>query len=324
VTTGFMRSTPIARRFLLAGVAGLASAVGAYFSAKHLDEEWQAAADALLQAAVVVVVGIGIAAVLDRRAALREARQRSAARKARLDRIAAAIELAGTGWVNMPRDPAAQGSAASVPSGIDAINEQCETLAKIARQLREAREASRPGDETAAGILLIETWSASSSYWFEGARRLRFRYLAGLREVLQAEHGSDDALRERYVAFASALDLAEAAAGKTDAVVEARLVATLVGATNDLAPYRPLSPDVAAPVGAVAQVAAGAIDPVLHLALASDALTRAIPAEPFERWAADVLKAVDRCVGALVHEVTNVQLALIQLRELVGELESSR
>lgn len=115
--------TPSVRnRILLAGVAGLLTAAGAYAVARWLkDDAAKAAANAALNALVVIVVGTVVAAVVDHRASRRAAQfqrsHRAAVRAQLLSRLGSNLKLAATGWVHRPGISRPDGEDLSLDAG---------------------------------------------------------------------------------------------------------------------------------------------------------------------------------------------------------------
>jgi hypothetical protein len=166
-------------------------------------------------------------------------------------------------------------------------------------------------------------------YWFEGGRPSRFAHLIGLRRFLETEVlDADDEVRARFTAFASALDLADAARHKTDAVIQEHLVMSVVRLGSFITLPRVRGDETNATLRSIADIAQGT-DSVLHLTAAAAALketyklqrSRDFPQGSSDTFTQDVLIALNRCVGALVHEVANARMTLLELSEFVVLLE---
>jgi hypothetical protein len=305
----------VRNRLAVAAVAGLLSVIGRFFSADLLEDPWKSGVDAAFEAIVVIVVGVGVAAVLERRVAQREARHRAAARIRLLERLGPNLKLAANGWVHLLGSE----EDTSVPAGIEALREACGTLTQIERELGELQDGTL--DEPSMKLFLSKVWASASRYWFEGAPRIRIHYLIGVRAALQSEVAdASELVREQFVQFAGALDLADGAALKTAKVVQENLVAGELGTPIDRR-WTHKSPEASESLRSVAELAAGAMDPVLQVVIVADVLKRAAPADPSEDWRRDVRGTLGRCVGALKIETANVRNALELLLELVERLQ---
>lgn len=324
-------------------LAGSATVFGRYLSAEKLHDPEKAAVDALLDLAVVLIVGVVLKWLLDRRAAEAEALRVEADRAAEEDRLAAErraeedrlaavrsrllerlasnLDLVATGWVHLPDRGAANEERGSLSDALESLKLQGEVLKQMASSLRQLEADPK------LIMYLHGVWSTASEYWFEGGRTQRFRYLAGLQNALEAVSvDASEATREEFIRFAGALDLAVGSSMKTNATVQEHLIGVLRGAPTHLIflAKRPYSPPVFDPIQSIAELAGGSIDPVLQLAITADALQRHRPDDTPEGWADDVRRALDRCAGALALEITNVSTAVLRLRELIIGLQRAR
>ena len=318
----------VKNKVLLVAGGGVMAAIIAYCVERWVtDEAARAALKAGLDALVVIVVGTLITAVLDHRANQRAAevqRQRRAAVRAQLlHRLGPSLRLAATGWVHRPGLSAPQADDASVTAGLESLDAAGLKLAAVELEIKQTHEL----EAVDASIEMTAAWLGrihgfGSMYWFEGGRPIRFRHLIGIRDALQAELGdASESLRAQFAAFSSALDLAEAAVLKTDAVVQEQLIVATVGETSYGWSKTRENADVARLLGSVA--AAAPDDSVLHLTIVADVLGRRaleLRAHPPDGWTTTVYGTVNRCIGALEHEAANAQLVLTRLTELVGAL----
>jgi len=325
---------------VIAVIAGLLSALGNFYSAKWFQDPLKSGLDAAFDAAILIVIGIGIAAFLDHRAAEREHLFRARARAEQLARLGPGLKLAANGWVHRPGHSAPEGEDFSVAAGLKELESRGKDLEQIELALREQHEQRVPVQDLESateervfmGLYCQKVSKLSYQYWFEGGRASRFAHLSGLRRFLEAEVvDADEDVRARFTAFASALDLAEAARHKTDAVVQERLVMSAVGLEDSMwLDYVHHGGETETGVRSVAHTAQGT-DSVLHLSFAAATLGEQglkplresddRQHEPSDTFTHDVLVALNRCIGALEHEVANVRIVLLRLSEFVGALE---
>lgn len=307
----------VRNKALLVLSGGLLTAVIAYFVERWvMDDPASAGLRAGLDALVVLFVGTLIAAALDHRAATLQKQRRAAVRSQLLDLLAPNLKLAATGWVHRRGLSAPEDEDLSVDAGLEALRGKAQELGVAERRLKELHESNE--------LVLSVPWltsvrSVGTLYWFEGARPSRIRHLLGIRNALQAElHDADDRLRAQFAAFASDLDLADAARLKTDAVVQQELGVASVGTPLDVPSKAREDADAARLLQSVSATAPG--DSVLHLVIVADVLERrAHDLRGVSGWTTP-FEGMNRCVGALEHEVANVQATLLQLAEFVAVL----
>lgn len=338
-------------KVLAAALAGAAAVVIAYSVERWVrDDAYAAAFRAGLDAVVVIVVGIVVTGVLDRRSTERAAqaqrRRRAAGRVLALSRYGSDLNLAAWGWVSRPerdeQDPWGGGDGSdrpgpddrSVSAGVDLLkgmarelgDETRLNLGAVEKELKELHE----GSPELLLLWLQGVHRLGTLYWFEGGRVSRLQHLAGLRNALQGEFGdANDSLRTPFTAFARALAHTEAAKLKTDAVVQERLVVASVGEPLGSSAMAREQPDVVRLLGSVSET--GPSDSVLHLTIVADVLARRaveLMHDLPEAWETAVHGTLNRCVGALEGEVAHVQVLLLRLVDLiealVADVESTR
>ena len=310
---------------VVAGAGLLTAGIGYGVERLVTDDAWKAAFNAGLAALVVILVGTVIAAYLDHqateRAAELERRRRALVRSKLLEQLGPNLTLAATGWVHRPGASAPDDEDLSVQAGLKALVDETTRLRQLELELKDVHE--RVVTESTIQFI-TDTWRLAYQYWFEGARPSRFRHLAGIRDVLQGEMSdADDGLRAHFAAFAVALELAEAAKLKTDAVVQERLV---------VAPFGRVPPEGSSLAEKSAEVArelrllgeSRPDDAVLHLTIAADMFMRealASSGKVPDGWEGAVESSLNRCVGAVEHEVANVHVTLSRLAALVSALQ---
>jgi hypothetical protein len=283
-------------KVLAAALAGAAAVVIAYSVERWVrDDAAGAAFRAGLDALVVIVVGVVITGVLDRRSAERAAqaqrRRRAAGRVLALAQFGSDLNLAAWGWVSRPepdeKDPWGGGDGSDRPGPEDRpVSAGVDRLKGMARELGDAEKRLNLGavenelkelHEGPPELLLLWLQGVhrlGTLYWFEGGRVSRLQQLAGLRNALQGEFGdADDSVRTQFIAFARALALTEAAKLKSDAVVQERLVVASVGEPLGSSAMAREQSDVVRLLGSVSET--GPSDSVLHLTIVADVLSGA-------------------------------------------------
>lgn len=319
----------VRNKVLLVAGGGLLTAVIAYSVERWVeDDPTRAALETALQALVVIVVGTVITAVLDQRASARaaalEEQRRAAARSQLLERLGPNLKLAGTAWIHMPGLSAPPNDDTSVSAGLDKLEEGAQELGELELALKNLRETSMGDDVGSTVVWLTQVHYLGSRYWAEGKRPIRVRHLIGIRNALQAELAdADDTLRAQFAGFASALDLAEAGKLKTDAVAQERLVVASVGEPIGASAVARENPAFVRLLQSISET--GPSDSVLHVTIAADVLHRRateILDDPPEWWGRAVYGTLNRCLGAMEHEVANVRIAVLRLTELVRELRA--
>ncbi len=313
-------------KVLVVAAAGLLTAGIGYGVERSVgDDAWKAAFNAGLDALVVILVGTVIAAYLDHQATERAAElerlRRALVRSKLLEQLGPNLSLAATGWVHRPGESAPEDEDLSVQAGLKALKDETTRLRQLELDLKHVHE--RVVKQSTIQFI-TDTWTLAYQYWLEGARPIRFRHLVGIRQVLQGEMSdADDDLRGRFAAFAVALELAEAAKLKTDGVVQENLVAAAFGRTPSVgSSLAEKSVDVARDVRLLGE--SRPEDAVLHLTIAADMFLRAAldsSGKVPDGWEDAVVGSLNRCVGAVEHEVANVHVTLSRLAALVPALQ---
>jgi hypothetical protein len=126
----FRSERGIRNQLLIAALAGLVTVIGKFCSAAFLQDPLRAAVDAALDALILIVIGIGIAAVLDRRAAQRSRLQRARSRTEQLARLGPNLKLAANGWVHRPDHLAPEDEDYSIAAGLKELGEQSKISSK--------------------------------------------------------------------------------------------------------------------------------------------------------------------------------------------------
>jgi hypothetical protein len=187
---------------------------------------------------------------------------------------------------------------------------------------------SPPSDESALSTILWldDVHDVVGSYWAEGSSAIRFRHLMAVRRALPTElSDAEESLRAAFAGFASSLDLAEAAKLKTDLVARERLVVAAVGEPLRASAMARENPHVASALRSVAELGPG--EAVLHMLVVADVFARSGVElrhdPPPESWAMAAHGTLNRCLGALEHEVANVRVTLLRLAELIDVLDAA-